>query len=59
MSLKPHVPLAIGVLVIVLSQALCAWWITHTIERTDNGSTLDQINSGVDDVAAAVRDLRR
>lgn len=54
MNLKPHAPLAISVLVIVLTQVLCAWWIGRAIERADNGSAIESVEGTLSGIAQDV-----
>jgi hypothetical protein len=60
MNLKTHVPLAAGILVIVLTQVLCAWWITRTIESTSvDERTVESIDRSLDRIDSNVGDMAR
>jgi hypothetical protein len=60
MNLKTHAPLAIGVLVIAITQVLCAWWITSAIERTSvDERTVESIDQSLDRIGSDVGDIAK
>jgi hypothetical protein len=59
MSVKQHIPLAVGVLVIVVTQVLCAWWIARAINvgTTENTVALESIDKTAGEIKEAVYDI--